>query len=150
MDVRAEVAIRASAQMVFDVIATPERLPAWNEAVVWAKRATDAPVQAGSRAFMRGRVLGQLVDSETEVTEFQPPRWFATRGIRGPRLETRFSLEPFQDGVWVRVEARGDVPGGKLGNAIAARVLGAELRRALQRLRALCERDARDQEPPST
>ena len=144
MHARASVEIPAPAVLVFGVLSNPERLPEWNTSVADARRADDASaVGLGSRAVFRGRLLGQMLESETEVVGFDPPRVFATRGVRGPRLETTFRLEPFAFGTQVFVEISGDVPGGKLGGALAERFLRSELIASLQRLRDLCAQEAR-------
>jgi hypothetical protein len=100
----------------------------------------------------RGRLLGQTLESETEVVAFDPPRVFATRGIRGPRLETTFRLSPFAFGTSLVVEVSGEVPGGTIGGKLAERFLRSELTASLQRLRTLCEQEARaaaaQAEPP--
>jgi hypothetical protein len=130
--------------LVFGVLSAPERLPEWNASVSAARRVQpDTPVGPGSRAVFRGHLLGQTLESETEVVGFDPPRLFATRGVRGPRLETTFRLEPFAYGTQVQVEVSGEVPGGAVGARLAERFLRSELTASLARLRALCAEEAR-------
>ena len=144
LSVRASVEIPAPALLVFGVLSTPERLPEWNTSVSSAHRVDGSrTVGLGSRAVFRGRVLGQTLESETEVVAFDPPRVFATRGIRGPRLETTFRLSPFAFGTSLLVEVNGEVPGGALGGKLAERYLRTELTASLARLRTLCEQEAR-------
>lgn len=88
---------------------------------------------------MVGQVLGQEMESETEVTGWDPPRHFSTRALRGPRLQTVFQIEDLPGGCRVTIDVTGDVPGGRLGALLAERLLGSELERSLARLRALCE-----------
>jgi uncharacterized membrane protein len=148
LSLRASTDIRAPAGRVFDLICTPERLPEWNVSIERARRAVPgSAVCLGSRAIFTGRLLGQLLESETEVVSFEPPRLFATRAIRGPRLLTRFFLESLPDGSRVAIDVSGDVPGGSLGAMLAEGFLRKELSASLDRLRALCERD--DQEKAS-
>ncbi len=90
MQFQASIEIRAPAQCVFDVISTPERLPQWNEAVVDAHRVSPGAVGPGSRAQMQGKVLGQLVASETEVVGFEPNA--PVRDQRGARSEAQHHL----------------------------------------------------------
>jgi uncharacterized protein YndB with AHSA1/START domain len=140
---RASIEIRAPADRVFALICTPERLPEWNVSVERARRVDPAAtVCLGARAIMTGRLLGQPLESETEVVTFEPPRLFATRAIRGPRLNTRFVVESAAFGSRVDVEVSGEVPGGALGARLAEGFLRKELSRSLDRLRALAEREA--------
>ena len=135
--------MRAPAALVFDLISTPERLPEWNTSVAAARRAApDEPVRLGSRAIMGGRLLGQTIESETEVVAFEPPRTFATRAIRGPRLDTQFRLDSIASGTRLVLEVSGEVPGGRLGGMLAEGFLRSEFRASLERLRLLAEREA--------
>jgi uncharacterized protein YndB with AHSA1/START domain len=137
---RADVLVRASPADVFELICAPERLPEWNVSVETARRATpDEPVCVGSRAIVTGRLLGQTLESETEVVEYEPPRLFCTRAVRGPRLNTRFALQPVAEGTQVQVDVSGDLPGGALGERLAEGFLRRELNTSLQRLRDLGE-----------
>jgi len=94
LSLRASIDIRAPAARIFELVCSPERLPEWNVSIERARRADPtAAVCLGSRAIFSGRLLGQVLESETEVVTFEPPRLFSTRAIRGPRLVTRFVLE---------------------------------------------------------
>jgi hypothetical protein len=68
---------------------------------------------------------------------------FATTARRGPRLTTRFTLEPIALGTRVVVEVSGEVPGGVLGARLAEGFLRRELGASLDRLGAIGEREAR-------
>jgi hypothetical protein len=143
LELNASVLINAPPMRVFVLICTPERLPEWNVSVAHARRAEPGqPVGLGSRAIFRGRLLGQTLESETEVVQCQPPWLFATRAVRGPRLVTRFALEPIEAGTRVLVMVTGEVPGGKLGQRLAEGFLRRELIASLERLRALSEAEA--------
>ena len=140
LSLRASVDIRAPAERIFDLVCTPERLPEWNVSVASARRSVAGePVCLGSRAVLSGRLLGQTLESETEVVSFEPPRLFATRAIRGPRVNTRFVLESLPEGTRVEVDVSGDVPGGALGARMAEGFLRKELNASLERLRAIGE-----------
>jgi uncharacterized protein YndB with AHSA1/START domain len=144
LSLHAVTEIRAPAGLVFIVLSTPERLPEWNTSIEAARRATAAEaVQLGSRAICSGRLLGQPLESETQVIEFEPPRRFATLAIRGPKLNSRFELESIASGTRVRLDVSGEVPGGRLGAMLAEGFLRSELTASMDRLRALCEREAK-------
>jgi uncharacterized protein YndB with AHSA1/START domain len=140
LSLRASVDIRAPAERIFDLVCTPERLPEWNVSVESARRSVAGQaVCLGSRAVLSGRLLGQTLESETEVISFEPPRLFATRAIRGPRVHTRFVLAPLPEGTRVDLDVTGDVPGGALGARVAEGFLRKELTASLERLRRLGE-----------
>jgi uncharacterized membrane protein len=85
-----------------------------------------------------------MVESETEVVTFEPPRLFATRAIRGPRLTTRFSLESQPTCTRVEINVSGEVPGGALGAMVAEGFLRKELIASLERLKSICEAESRE------
>lgn len=143
LSLRASVDIRAPVADIFDLVCTPERLPEWNVSIERARRAVPGePVCLGARAIFSGRLLGQVLESETEVVSFEPPRLFTTRAIRGPRLVTCFELAILPGGTRVDVKVTGDVPGGALGAVLAEGFLRNELAASLDRLRALGEMHA--------
>ena len=145
LSLRSATEIHAPAQRVFDLLCSPERLPEWNTSVERARRvAPDEPVCLGARAIFSGRLLGQLVESETEVVTFEPPRLFATRAIRGPRLTTRFSVESLSDRTRVTIDVSGEVPGGALGAILAEGFLRKELSASLDRLKTISEHESRE------
>ena len=140
LNLRASVDIRAPAERIFDLLCTPERLPEWNASVSAARRSlAGEAVCLGSRAVLVGRLLGQSLESETEVVSFEPPRLFATRAIRGPRINTRFVLESLPEGTRVDIDVSGEVPGGALGAKMAEGFLRKELKTSLDRLRVIGE-----------
>jgi uncharacterized membrane protein len=144
LQLRASVEIGAPAAGVFSILSTPERLPEWNTSVESARRACPGePIGLGSRAIFSGRLLGQPLESETAVVRFEPPRAFATRAHRGPPLLTEFVLESAPYGCRVHVQVSGEVPGGRLGAKLAEGFLRQQLGASLERLRGLCEREAR-------
>jgi uncharacterized protein YndB with AHSA1/START domain len=139
------VLVTAPPARVFELICAPERLPEWNVSIEKARRAApEEPVGLGSRAIMSGRVLGQSLESETEVVEFEAPRVFVTRAVRGPRLTTRFTMEAEGEATRVAVDVTGDVPGGAIGERLAEGFLRRELMASLQRLQTLGEANAQE------
>jgi uncharacterized membrane protein len=143
VQLRANIQIRAPAAAIFALLCSPERLPEWNTSVESARRLQPSePVRLGSRAVMTGRLLGQRLESETEVVQFEPTRLFATQACRGPKLLTQFQVESLADGARLTADVSGEVPGGGLGSRLAEGFLKRELAASLQRLRAICEREA--------
>jgi hypothetical protein len=120
-------------------VCTPERLPEWNVSIDKACRTVPGDVCLGSRAVFSGRLLGQPLESESEVVAYEPPRLFATRVIRGPHLTTRFELEPSGESTRVQVDLSGEIPGGAIGGFLAEGYLRKQLAASLERLRAIGE-----------
>ena len=83
-----------------------------------------------------------IIDAQG-IIRFEPPHAFATRAHRGPPLLTEFVLESAAYGCRVHVQVSGEVPGGRLGAKLAEGFLRQQLAASLERLRGLCEREAR-------
>lgn len=142
MRLTGSVEVGAPAELVFGVVTMPERLPEWNPSVLRARRLGNGGVGLGTHAEMEGTLLGSRLVSETEVVTFDPPRLFATRAVRGPRVATVFRLETLASGCRVSAQVEGEVPGGRLGGLLAEGLLRADFLRSLDQLKRLCEREA--------
>src|SRR2546423_10087074 len=104
----------------------------WQGAIVSTKVETEGPTRVGSRATDTRRVPGGDREISYEITEHDPPRLAAFRGLNGPvRPEGKITVEPLGDGSSSRVTLEIDLRGKGFG------VLFAPLAR----------RDARKQVP---
>lgn len=142
MRLQGSAEIGAPAALIFAIVSTPERLPEWSPSIARARRLDAGPVGLGSRAAMQARLLGQPIESETEVVSFEPGQRFATVGVRGPKLRTTFVLSPTPRGTRVDGSIEGELPGGRLAELVAEPLLRSDFQQSLERLRALCEAEA--------
>ncbi len=88
----------------------------WQEMVVSARIDTEGPTRVGTRAT-EVRRFGKREETITyEVTEHDPPRAVAFRGIDGPiRAVGRATFEPLADGARTRVTLELDLVGHGFG-----------------------------------
>jgi uncharacterized membrane protein len=92
----------------------------WQEDIVSVRVETDGPTRVGSRATETRRVPGGNQDITYEITEHNPPRSFAFRGLNGPiRPQGRGRIEPVGDGSSSRLTIELELIGHGLGKLIA-------------------------------
>jgi uncharacterized protein YndB with AHSA1/START domain len=78
------VEIARSPQDVFAYLDDLERHGEWQSEIVSTKRETDGPTRVGTRATDVRRVPGRTQSVTYEITEHDPPRKVAFRGVTGP------------------------------------------------------------------
>ena len=76
----------------------------WQEQLISAQKLGDGPTQVGTKSTEKRRMGKREMTTTFEVTEHDPPRVFAFRGIDGPvRAVGRATVEPLAGGSSSRV-----------------------------------------------
>jgi uncharacterized protein YndB with AHSA1/START domain len=106
---------------VFAYLDQLERHGEWQQDVVSSRRDTPGPTAVGTRATDRRKVPGGPRDIGYEVTEHDPPRRVAFRGVNGPvRPVGTVTVEPLDEGRRSRMTLEFDLVGaGLLGKLFA-------------------------------
>jgi len=118
--IRESIEISRRPEDVFAYIDDLARHSEWQESLVSAKVVTDGPTKVGSRATEVRRMGSREQTGTYEVTEHDPPRVFAFRGIDGPvRPVGRGTVEPVGDGSSSRVTLELDFTGHGIGKLLA-------------------------------
>jgi ribosome-associated toxin RatA of RatAB toxin-antitoxin module len=136
---RESIEIARSPEDVFAYVDDLARHGEWQQMVVSARVDGDGPTRVGTRVT-EVRRLGKREETITyEVTEHDPPRAFAFRGIDGPiRPIGRATFEPLADGSRTRVTLELDFAGhgfGKFLLPVARKVSGKQVPQDQQRLK---------------
>jgi uncharacterized membrane protein len=117
---------------VFAYLDQLDRHGEWQGAIVDVTVDTEGPTRVGSRATDTRRVPGGPRPFTYEITEHDPPRRAAFRGVNGPvRPVGSVTVEPVGDGSRSRVTLELDLQGHGWGKLVAP----------------LARRDARKQVP---
>ena len=88
----------------------------WQESIVSAEKQGDGPTRVGTKSTEQRRVGGRVQTMTYEVTEHDPPRAFAFRGVDGPvRVVGRATIAPVGDGSSSRVSLVLDFEGRGIG-----------------------------------
>ena len=115
------VEIAKSPPEVFAYLDALTRHGEWQEQIENVELLTEGPTRVGSRAVDTRRVPGGRRRITYEITEHDPPRKAAFRGLDGPiRPEGLVTVEPLDDGRRSRVTLELDLVGhGLLGKLVA-------------------------------
>jgi uncharacterized membrane protein len=142
--IRESIEIARSQADVFAYLADLARHGEWQDSITSVRVGTEGPTRVGTRAT-EVRKMGNREQSVTyEITEHDPPRMFAFRGVDGPlRVAGRAIVEPVGDGTGSQVVLELDFePHGLVGRLVApmARKQAAkEVPRTQQKLKSLLE-----------
>ncbi len=97
---------------VFAVLSNVANNPKWSSVALEAKQTSPGPIGVGTTARFVGKVLGRRIESDFEVTEFEPNRKFASLSKSGPiPLQVTVTFEPIEGGTRVNTTIEGE-PGG--------------------------------------
>lgn len=131
---------------VFSYLTDPSRFGEWQESLVSARLEGAGPAAVGSRVTQTRRFGGRERTMTMEVTEHNPPRSWAFRGIDGPiRAIGKGTIEPLENGARSRVTIELDFEGhgfGKLLLPLVRRQAREELPKNQQHLKERLESSA--------
>ena len=134
--------IARPAEKVFGYVTDPSKMHEWQNGCV--RGHMDVPTtRVGSRCMTVRRIGGREREVTTEITEYDPPRRWADRGIDGPiRALVAVTVEPLADASRSRLTIELDFTGHGIGKLLvplivrpqAAREMPENMRRLEQRL----------------
>lgn len=134
--------IARSADDVFTYVTDPRTMPEWQQGCMSGR--LDTPTTSvGSKCTTVRAIGGRQREVTTEITEYDPPRRWADRGIEGPiRAIVAVTVEPLADGSRSRLTIDLDFTGHGIGKVLvplvvrrqAAREMPENMRRLKQRL----------------
>ncbi|MGK8521560.1 SRPBCC family protein [Nocardia asteroides] len=142
VDVRTDVVIDRSRELVAAYAADPAHAPAWYSRIHSVTWETEPPLRVGSRMAFVAHFLGRRLVYTYEVVDYEPCLLLVMRTAQGPfPMETTYAwVDTPEGGTRMTLRNRGEPSG--LGR-IAAPVLEAAIRRAnrgdLAKLKELLE-----------
>ena len=132
------------AEEVFAYVTDPSTFPDWQNGVVRGHM-NESPTRVGSQCTTVRNIGGREREVHTTITDYDPPRRWADRGVDGPiRAIVEVLVEPIADGSQSRVTINLDFTGHGIGRLLvplvvrrqAAREMPENMRRLKQRLEA--------------
>ncbi|MGH8987980.1 MAG: SRPBCC family protein [Acidimicrobiales bacterium] len=109
------------AEEVFAYVIDPTTMCEWQQGVVRG-HLDGVPTHLGSRCTTVRKIGGREREVVTEITEFDPPRRWADRGIRGPiRAIVAVTVEALAEGSRVTIEV--DFTGHGIGRLLVPLVV---------------------------
>lgn len=129
---------------VFVYVTDPSTFPEWQKGVLRGHM-DESPTRVGSKCTTIRSIGGREREVHTAITEYEPPRRWADRGVDGPiRAIVEVVVEPLAGGAQSRVTITLDFTGHGIGQLLvpllvrrqAAREMPENMRRLKQRLEA--------------
>jgi uncharacterized protein YndB with AHSA1/START domain len=143
---RAEISvtIKRSVEDVFAVLSNPETSPKWSSSSLESKKTSAGPIGVGTTTRSVSKFLGRRIESESEITEFEPNRKFASQSKSGPfPLQASMTFERIEGGTRVNgiIEAE---PGGffKLAEPLIVSIAKRQFQSDFDNLKDLMEANA--------
>ena len=106
------------AEEAFAYVIDPRTMPEWQQGVT--RGTLDTPTTAvGSHCTTVRKIGGRDREVVTEITEYEPPRRWADRGIEGPiRARVSVTVEPLSDNARSRITIELDFTGHGIGKLL--------------------------------
>jgi uncharacterized protein YndB with AHSA1/START domain len=126
---------------VFAYLTDLANVPVWQSTAVEA-RLCDGELRVGARIAEVRSFLGRRVESELEVTGYEPDRIFSLRTVSGPvKVEIHHRLEPNGDGgTRLGFIGHGEPGGfGGIAQSLLVKAAEREFKRDFQRLKQILE-----------
>lgn len=136
--------IKRSPEDVFAVVSDPETAPKWSSGSLESTKTSAGPVGIGTTARSVSKLLGRRIESEMEMTEFEPNRRFVTRSTSGPfPIQATVTVEPANGGTRVDATIEAE-PGGffKLAEPLLVSVAKRQFQNDFDNLKDLMEANA--------
>lgn len=138
------VVINRPIEEVFAFVARSENYAQWAGPVLEAKQTSEGPVGVGTTSTRVTQFLGRRIESDYEVTEYEPNRKVSSKTSSGPvPLGERITFEAVDGGT--KVSVVGEVePAGffKLAEPILARAIKRQMGTDVGTLKDLLEAQA--------
>jgi uncharacterized protein YndB with AHSA1/START domain len=113
------VEIARSPEEVFAYVTDPVRFSEWQKGVIRGGAEDAAPPAVGSKCTTTRRIGGGERTATQEITELDPPRRWAVRGMDGPiRADVSVTVDPLADGASSRVTIALDFNGHGIGKVL--------------------------------
>jgi uncharacterized membrane protein len=136
--------INRSVGDVFAVLSKLEDTPKWSSTAIEAKMTSAGPIGVGATARYVDKFLGRRIESEVEITEFEPNRKLTMQSTSGP-FPFRGSVTLEGNGGSTRVGGSFEAePGGffKLAEPLLVRIGKRQFESDLANLKDLMEANA--------
>ncbi|HEY2180098.1 MAG TPA: SRPBCC family protein [Solirubrobacteraceae bacterium] len=121
--ITASIEVARPAEEAFAYVIDPSKMPEWQQGCV-SGHMDAAPTRVGSKCTTVRKIGGREIEATTEITEYDPPRRWADRGIDGPiRAIVGVTVQPLSDNTRSRVTIDLDFAGHGIGKLLVPLVV---------------------------
>jgi carbon monoxide dehydrogenase subunit G len=140
-ETRNSIFIKRPLQDVFNLITDPAKTSFWQSMTESAEWSSNGSHGVGSTQRVVARFLGRKIESEIEVTAWEPPHRIDWKFVNGPYpAEVSNTLEPQGEGTLLTSQSQGEMGSFfKLAEGLVARQLEKQLDANFETLKLLME-----------
>ena len=141
MKLESSIVINRPTETVWAYMSNFEKTSTWNPATVEMRLTSEPPLREGSTYTWVGQFLGRRIESNAEVTVFEPNREFAYKIVSGPFPGTASNrLESVAGSTQVVLTSEADMSGFfKLAEPVLAAITRRQLDGMLANLKDILE-----------
>lgn len=128
-------------QEVFDYVTDPANDQKWRPSSVSAQWTSEGPVGVGSTQHTVDKFLGRNLESDTEVTVWDPPNEFGWKSVGGPiPFELSIKLKAEENGTQMSFSGQAELGGFfKLAEGLAGKQMEKQIDSDFQNLKKVLE-----------
>jgi uncharacterized membrane protein len=142
--IEASIVVNQPVEEVFAYMSNPENDSQWQSAVLESGFLGEGPMAVGAKTREVRKFMGQRMESEAEITAYEPNVKVAFKSTSGPvQYEIWTTFETMDAGTKLTIVAEADTGGFfKLAEGLVVRQFEKELRADLARLKDILEAKA--------
>ena len=140
-ETRNTIFIKRHPQDVFNAITDPTKISLWQSMTETAEWKSNSNNSVGSSMRVVAKFLGRKIESDIEITTWEPPQRVAHKFVNGPYPAAVVNtLEPQGEGTLLTATSQGEMGSFfKLAEGLVARQLEKQLNANLESLKLLME-----------
>ncbi len=143
LKIESSIVINRSVDEVFAILSNIENNPKWGSGFLEAKKTSQGPIGVGTTWRVVQKALGQRIETEAKVTEYEPNRKCTQKGKSPFPVKVKMTFESVEGGTRVNLRLEGE-PGGffKLAQPLVANMAKRNIEGDLANLKDLMEAHA--------
>jgi len=143
LKVESTTVISRPVEEVFALLSNLENYPKWSSAFLEVQKTSEGPIGVGTTWRAVQKAFGQRLESEVEVTEYEPNRMWTQKGRSPFPVQVQATFEGVDGGTRVNLRLEGE-PGGffRLAEPLLASMAKRNIEGDLANLKDLMEAHA--------
>jgi uncharacterized membrane protein len=139
--IEASLVINRAIEEVFAFAGNVENNPQWQSGVLEERVTSEGPIGAGTTYRYVSQLLGRRIETDGEITEYEPNRKYSFKSISGPfPIEGGFTFEAAEGGTRVALAVEADIGGFfKMAEPLVARAIKKQFETDVSTLKDILE-----------
>ncbi len=128
-------------QEIFDYLTDPANEQKWRKSSISAEWTSEGPIGVGSTQHSVDKFIGRKMESDSEVTVWDPPNEFGWKSVGGPvPFELSLKFTPEGDGTQVNFSGQAELGGFfKLAEGLAGKQMEKQIEGDFNNLKKVLE-----------